>query len=196
MKLRWLWIPGALAALALAATLAIGAVLVTPDPEIPPADAGPDGAVVQDRDPGDAGPGDRPEGGMRERGSLERRRMMMERMHGMARQLDLSREQRDKIEAIRDRQQRQMIRQRADLATARLDLKRLLREERIDRVAVNRQIDALARLRADMAKARIGTMLEIRDVLTPDQRQKMREHRMGGDEMGPGGREMEDEGED
>jgi Spy/CpxP family protein refolding chaperone len=195
MKLRWLWIPGALAALALVATLAIGAVLATPDPEIPPPDSGPDGAVAQDRDPGDPGPGDRPDGGMGERGPMGHgRRAMMERMR-MARQLDLSRDQRDKIAQIRDREQRQMIRQRADLATARLDLRRLLREERIDRAAVNRQIDALARMRAEMAKARIGTMLEIRDVLTPEQRQKAREGRMGGDGMGPGGDREDDDGD-
>lgn len=192
MKLRWLWIPGALAALGLAATLAIGAVLATPDPEIPPPDSGPDGAVAQDREPGDPSPGDRAEDGMRERGPMGHgRRAMMERMRGMDRILDLTREQRDRIAQIRDHEQRQMIRQRADLATARLDLRRLLRDERIDRAAIDRQIDAMARLRAEMAKARIGTMLEIRGVLTPEQRQKARERRMGDEGPGPGG-EMED----
>jgi Spy/CpxP family protein refolding chaperone len=124
-------------------------------------------------DPG--GPGLRGSGmrgmGMRGMGMRHRRMDMM-------RELDLSKDQREKIAAMREKQERSAIRMRADLQTSRLDLRRLMRSEKSDRMAINRQIDRLAQLRADMQKARVGMMLDMRGVLTPEQQERARE-RMG-----------------
>jgi len=93
----------------------------------------------------------------------------------MMRGLDLSREQRDKIAELRERRQRAAIRGRADLETASLDLHKLMRAENPDRAAIGRQIDRMAQLRAEMQKGRVNAMLDMRAVLTPDQREKARE---------------------
>jgi Spy/CpxP family protein refolding chaperone len=103
---------------------------------------------------------------------------MRHRRMDMMRELDLSKDQREKIAAMREKQERSAIRMRADLQTSRLDLRRLMRSEKSDRMAINRQIDRLAQLRADMQKARVGMMLDMRGVLTPEQQERARE-RMG-----------------
>lgn len=113
------------------------------------------------------GPG-RPEMMERRIGLRHHRMEMMER-------LDLSKEQREKIADLREKQERGAIHLRADLQTARLDLRRLTRAEKADRMAINRQIDRIAQMRADMEKARINMMLDVRGMLTPEQREHMRE---------------------
>ena len=107
--------------------------------------------------------------GMRGPGMRERRMEMM-------RELDLSKDQHQKMADLREKQERAAIRMRADLQTARLDLRRLMRAEKSDRMAINRQIDRMAQLRADMQKARVGMMLDMRGVLTPEQQERAREH--------------------
>jgi len=96
----------------------------------------------------------------------------------MMRDLDLTREQRDKLAELRERRQRAAIRGRADLETAGLGLRKLLRAENPDRAAIGRQIDRIAMMRAEMQKGRVNAMLDMRAVLTPDQREKMRGERM------------------
>ena len=122
------------------------------------------------------GPGDRPGPMM---GRLERRGAMM-------RELDLTPEQRDRIAGIRERQARRAIQQRADLQTGMLDLRKLMRAERPDRVAIDRQIDTVARLRGGLHKFQVETLLDVRSVLTPEQQGKLREQRMDGCRMGAG----------
>ena len=116
----------------------------------------------------------------------------MERFRGgrdmMMRELDLTKEQRDKIADLRDRQQRRAIDLRAQIQTAQLDMRKLMRADKPEKAAIEKQVDKLSRLRADLQKSQIGTMLEVRDVLTPEQREKMR-GRMG--EGGPGAGEDE-----
>ncbi len=50
-----------------------------------------------------------------------------------------------------------------------------LRAEELDRAAVEAQADEVERLHSQMAKARIGKLLDIRGVLTPEQQRKLRE---------------------
>src|SRR5215468_2288225 len=118
----------------------------------------PANGLAQDRPPappqagggGGDGPGWGRHGGMRDRAARA------------FRNLDLSKEQRDKIAELRDKQQRGAIRMRADLETARLDMRRLLRADKPDRAAINRQVERMASLRADLENARIGMMLDVR----------------------------------
>ena len=104
--------------------------------------------------------------------------------------LDLSDEQRGRLAAIRDHQQRKAIQARADLAIARLDLRALLRADNPQGTAIDAQIDRLARMRAELAKSRVAAMLEGRSVLTPEQRQQLRRplRPRQGDGGAPGGR--------
>ena len=145
----------------LAVVLALGMSLLSPG--LSP------GGAARAQSPGPAeGPGMGRPGSMEQR--MEFRRHRMERM----RELDLSKEQQEKIADLREKQAYRAIRMRADLQSARLDLRRLMRAEKADRVAINRQIDRLAQMRAELAKARVGTMLDIRSLLSPEQRERAR----------------------
>lgn len=93
----------------------------------------------------------------------------------VARELDLSEAQVDRIEAIFLRVRPALIDLRADL-----EKKRLLQESAMDRPTVDsaeaeRRIDEVEQARSKLEKARAMMFLEIRQVLTPDQRRKARE---------------------
>jgi Spy/CpxP family protein refolding chaperone len=128
------------------------------------------------------GPGMGP-GGPRMRGAM---------MHARWAQLGLSDAQNERLRAIHEAHARKAIQMRADLQIAKLDMAKLMRADRPDAGAINAQIDRMARMRADAAKARVGVMLEARTVLTAEQLQKLKEHRpmpmrmMHGDDAMPG----------
>jgi Spy/CpxP family protein refolding chaperone len=105
---------------------------------------------------------------------LEHRREMMQELH-------LTSQQREKIATIRERQARKAIEQRAQVQVAMLDLRKLIRSERPDRAAIERQIDEVARLKAELRKSQVETLLDVRALLTPEQQTKFRERRMGMD---------------
>ncbi len=120
-------------------------------------------------------------------------RVMMHRGHGfrgmrhrahrmgmLAADLDLTEAQRTKMRDIADRQQRQAIKTKADLDIARMDLRALTREDNADVAKINAQIDRMARMRADLEKSRVGSRIEMRSVLTPEQKQKLKEARSSG----------------
>ena len=123
------------------------------------------------------GPGGGPPPGMGRPEAMEHRMEMRRHRMGGLRDLDLSKEQREKITELREKQERNSIRVRADLQTARLDLRHMVRADKADRMAINRQIDRIAQMRAEMAKARVGTMLDIRGLLTPEQLERARAKR-------------------
>jgi Spy/CpxP family protein refolding chaperone len=137
-----------------------------------------DGQNGQDRQGDPAGPG-----GMR--GGMGMHRPMRGRGmggwgQGMGAGLQLTDEQRDRMREIRDRQMRRGIEARADLALARLDLRKLMQADRPELTAIDAQIDRVARMRSDLAKSRVASMLEVRDVLTPEQFRRMRDMRARG----------------
>lgn len=111
--------------------------------------------------------------GMRHGGRGMRGGMMQARLA----QLDLTEAQRERMQTIREAQQRKGIQMRADLQLARLDMAKLMRADKPDQSALHAQIDRMARLRADAAKARVSGHLEMRSVLTAEQLKKMREHK-------------------
>jgi Spy/CpxP family protein refolding chaperone len=92
--------------------------------------------------------------------------------------LDLSDAQHEKFADIRERQMRRDIQARADLQIARLDLRKAMRSEKPEAGAIDSQIDRVAKLRADMAKTRVASLLEARALLTPDQLKKLHDLRM------------------
>lgn len=95
--------------------------------------------------------------------------------------LKLTRDQQDRIAAVHDAKARTMVQSRADLALARLDLQKLLRSDTPDQNAVDAQIDRMASIRAGIMKSRVGARLQVRAILTPEQRSKLREsHWRGG----------------
>lgn len=114
--------------------------------------------------------------------------MRMRHGAGMMQALDLTDAQRERMRAIHERQERKGIQARADLKLAGLDMRKLMRAESPSLSAINAQIDKLARMRAELHKSQVASMLEARAVLTADQQKQMRELRMKGMGGGPGRR--------
>lgn len=117
-------------------------------------------------------------------------------MFAALRALDLSDAQRKRVEDLGERHQRRAIQSRADLQTARLDLRKLMRADTPDRRAIETQIDRIAGLRAGLEKDRAGMLLDVRALLTPEQREQLESWREGrgagrgtgqGLRRGPGG---------
>ena len=98
--------------------------------------------------------------------------------------LDLTDEQKTKLEAIHERSARKNIQSRADIQIARLDLRKLLRADNPDRRAIESQIDKVSSMQAAMQKANLGAMFEARSVLTDAQRKKLKEMRQEWPQMG------------
>ena len=103
--------------------------------------------------------------GLRPRGA--RHRELMEAVK-------LSDAQRERLRDMHDRQRRDAIRARADLRIAMLDLRRMLREDRVDRAEIESQLDKIAAERGAMRKARVMAGLEAREVLTAQQRAQLK----------------------
>jgi len=82
------------------------------------------------------------------------------------------------------------IRGRADLQVKRLELQDLLRAESPDRAAIDKKMDEISAARLAQSKAQVHYRLAMREALTPEQRQKLRQMRAesrhrGGREGGP-----------
>lgn len=91
--------------------------------------------------------------------------------------LDLTDAQRKKLAEIRDTHARTAINQRASVELASLDLRKLMRADKPDVGAIERQIDKVSSLRAALTKNRVTGMLEARALLTPEQLEKLRSPR-------------------
>lgn len=89
--------------------------------------------------------------------------------------LNLSDEQKNQIEKLRTDFQKQQIGQRAKVQTAAVELRQLLRAENPDKAAIEKKINEMAQLRAQLQISRVHQMLNVRKVLTPEQQKMVRE---------------------
>jgi Spy/CpxP family protein refolding chaperone len=88
-------------------------------------------------------------------------------------QLDLTAAQKASIREIRTTMQKVMIQKRADLKTARLELREQLRKDTVNMGAVESQVMKLKGLRSAMMLEAIKSREMIKAALTPDQRKKL-----------------------
>lgn len=95
----------------------------------------------------------------------------------LAEMLNLTPQQRESIRKIRYESQREMIRARAELQLARLDLRQLTEQHRPDMKKVSAAIDKVGGLEMKLKKSRIMMMLKMKAVLTPEQAAKAAELR-------------------
>jgi Spy/CpxP family protein refolding chaperone len=91
----------------------------------------------------------------------------------LADQLKLTTAQRSRLRLIADEHRRLAVQMRADAELARLDLGKLMREDRPDRNRIEAQIDAVTKLRAEQMKSAIGAGLDAREALTAEQRKQL-----------------------
>lgn len=89
--------------------------------------------------------------------------------------LNLSDDQKNHIEKLRTDFQKQQIGQRAKVQTAAVELRQLLRAENPDKAAIEKKINEVSQLRAQLQTARVHHMLNVRKVLTPEQQKMVRE---------------------
>jgi len=68
-----------------------------------------------------------------------------------------------------------MIRKKADLRIARVELRELLHKEPVDMTAVESQVKKMENLRSSVILDNIKARQEIKSKLTPDQRKKLKE---------------------
>jgi len=119
---------------------------------------------------------------------------MMRGMHGpggMIEGLQLTDDQKAKLQDVHFRHMKKAISMRAELQLANVDLQRLMGAETPDQRAIDAQIDRIAGMRAGLHKAGVASMFEARAILTPEQRKLWREkHGSGGMMHGMRGRMM------
>jgi Spy/CpxP family protein refolding chaperone len=89
--------------------------------------------------------------------------------------LGITPEQATKIQKADDDAEKAIIAQDAKIREARLDLQKLMREDKPDREKVLSQIDVIGKDMTDRQKMDVTRMLDIRDALTPEQVKKAKE---------------------
>ncbi|MEN9786974.1 MAG: motif family protein [Pseudomonadota bacterium] len=91
--------------------------------------------------------------------------------HGarMLERLDLTAEQRPKVEQVRYEAETAAVEPRARLERARLELRHLLTQPGTDEKAVQKTLDRLDAAESELRRVRVKEMLALRALLTPEQ---------------------------
>jgi Spy/CpxP family protein refolding chaperone len=121
------------------------------------------GGLAYAQNPPAAGPrGDRP----------ERRGPLM-----LKQELGLSDAQMAQIDKLHTDQQLAAIKRRADIQTAQIQLRELLKASAVDDKAVSALVKQLGDLHAAQIRARVDMQLQMKKILTPEQQEKLKELR-------------------
>ncbi|MCB0834085.1 MAG: Spy/CpxP family protein refolding chaperone [Bacteroidetes bacterium] len=126
-------------------------------------------------------------------------------MGQMPDELKLTPEQKDKIEAIHTSAKKTAIPLKADLDLKRIELRELMRVDNPDKAKITAKVREMESLHTQLKLNRINTQLDVRTVLTKEQREKMKEMRFNGKrhirkfihgpEYGPGMMDDDDAGQ-
>jgi Spy/CpxP family protein refolding chaperone len=87
-------------------------------------------------------------------------------------ELGLSKDQQNRFDEMRLQHQKDMIKKNADLKVARLELRDMMRTAKVDEKAALAKQDAISKMKADIAAAKLKHMLAMRNVLNADQLEK------------------------
>jgi Spy/CpxP family protein refolding chaperone len=112
-------------------------------------------------------------------------------MHICMKYLGLNAKQKEEIREIRNTTLKEVIRKRADMQIARLELGDLLSMDPVDMKAVEAKVKQIEGLRADIHLALIKAKEEVKAKLTPEQRQKLMDMMGKSPMMGNSDEEME-----
>ncbi len=139
------------------------------------------------------GPGGGMQGGMMKgmehpgMGCMQAGGMMMDQEHPMWTNLaglGLDEKQKDAVKALQTKTMKEMIRKKADAQIADLELKGLLEKDPVDMKAVEAAVKKSESFRTAMYLTHISAHEELKTILTPEQRKRMKEMGMAG--HGPG----------
>jgi len=190
----------------LALALSCSALLAQDDPQGPPPkqQGGWHGFGPSRRPGGPGGDGDRGDrdgggtrrgfggadrGGMRGFG-MERREFGLGRLlndPAVRQQLGITAEQVGKIRQQESDFRKTEIRNRADLQVKRIDLQDLLAADKPDRAAIDSKLQEISAAQLALEKAAVDQRLNMRDAITPAQREKLRQLIMNRRRPGGGG---------
>ena len=118
---------------------------------------------------------------------------MMERRQAMKTDLGLSDVQKSDIRKAMETAHRDRLRKSTDLKIASLDLRSLLRAERVDEKAIGVKLAEVQAAQGGLLKLRVDSALAMKRILTPEQQKKMSEMRGHGG-MGRAQRRMQRHG--
>jgi Spy/CpxP family protein refolding chaperone len=93
----------------------------------------------------------------------------------LEKELGLSTDQVTQIKKLRAEARKQAIRQRADLAVARLELRELMDASTVDEKAVTAKVKTISDLQGAALLARTNERLAMRRILTPEQQEKLKQ---------------------
>ena len=93
----------------------------------------------------------------------------------LQREVGLTEEQAAALRRLRAEERKQAIRRRADLAIARVELEEALEAATVDEKLIATRVRAVSELQAAALRARVDRRLALRKVLTPEQRDKVRQ---------------------
>ncbi len=92
----------------------------------------------------------------------------------IARRLELTEEQKKKFEAVEEETKKEMKASQEKIKEISKKLKTELQKDPPDRNTVHRHIQELSRVRTQMQIRRMDSMLELRQMLTPEQRERFK----------------------
>ena len=98
--------------------------------------------------------------------------------------LDLTSEQQNKLDGIRTAHRKQMIDKRAEIQKIRLTIQAEMRKDEPDMQAIEEKVKEQESLRTNMQLARVRHWNDVREVLTPEQREIWQQHRRGFGDFG------------
>ena len=93
----------------------------------------------------------------------------------MAEKLDLTEDQQAKIEDLRYENQKKKIDLQADMRKTQLEMKHEMQKDNVDREKVMKLVEESGELKIQLRKAQVQQMLDVKDVLTPEQREEAKE---------------------
>jgi Spy/CpxP family protein refolding chaperone len=95
-----------------------------------------------------------------------------------AKEIGLEEAQIDKIKSIHLNSQKEIIKLRAEVGIAQLELKEMMTSDNPDKSRINKKIDEISALRAKIRKIEAGSRIDVQSVLTSEQEQLLKEWRM------------------
>lgn len=100
--------------------------------------------------------------------------------------LGLDEKQKETVKAIHLKTKKEMIRKKADIDVAQVELKEMLGQDTVDLQAAEAKVKQIESLKSDMKMTHIRTREEVKKVLTPDQKKKFASMHDGCMECGEG----------
>jgi len=100
--------------------------------------------------------------------------MMRAYMMSYADKLQLTQDQKDKISSMMVTLKKDMIRKNADLEIAKVDLEELVMNDEPDLTAIGNQLKNVANMEADIKLTHIKAMVDMKAVLTKEQKDKLK----------------------